>query len=152
SNLGDDIDLEDLLGGIFGGLGGRGRRRARRAHIPGAEHEPDLGIGVEEALNGTHRTLTISGPDGPRTIDVDIPPGVVGGQRIRLAGQGGQGTGGAGPGDLYLVVRIRTHPRYRVSGRDLSVDLPLTQWAKAPGAEATIDTPGGPATVKVPPG
>jgi curved DNA-binding protein len=77
---------------------------------------------------------------------------VVDGQRIRLAGQGGQGTGGAGPGDLYLVVRIREHPRYRVSGRDLHVDLPLTPWEAALGAEVTLDTPGGPASVKVPPG
>src|SRR4029079_6766308 len=132
--------------------GGRGRGRAGWGAIPGADQGTELLLGVEEAYSGTHRTLTISGPDGPRTIDVDIPPGVVDGQRIRLAGQGGQGTGGAGPGDLYLVVRIRPHPRYRVSGRDLSVDLPLTPWEAALGAEVTLATPGGPATVKVPPG
>ena len=148
--LGDDVDLDDLLGSMFGG--GRGRGRAGWGAIPGADQETELLLGVEEAYSGTHRTLTISGPEGPRTIEVDIPPGVVDGQRIRLAGQGGQGTGGAGPGDLYLLVRIRPHPRYRVSGRDLSVDLPLTPWEAALGAEVTLDTPGGPATVKVPPG
>src|SRR6266542_2014008 len=47
------------------------------------------------------------------------------GQRIRLAGQGGQGTEGAPAGDLYLVVRLAPHPRYRVEGRDITVDLPL---------------------------
>ena len=41
--------------------------------------------------------FTISGPDGPRTLDVNIPAGVVDGQRIRLRGQGGQGSGGARP-------------------------------------------------------
>jgi curved DNA-binding protein len=149
SDFGDDVDLEDLLGGMFGG---RGRGRAGWGPIQGADQETEIRIGVEEAFNGTHRTLTISGPDGPRTIDVDIPAGVVEGQRIRVAGQGGQGTGGASPGDLYLGIRIQPHPRYRVSGRDLHVDLPLAPWEAALGAEVKVDTPGGPATVKVPAG
>jgi curved DNA-binding protein len=149
SDLGDDIDLDDLLGGIFGG---RARGPAGWGTIPGADQETEVRIGVEEAFGGTHRTLRIAGPEGPRTIDVDIPAGVVDGQRIRLAGQGGQGTGGADPGDLYLVVRIEPHSRYRVSGRDLHVDLPLTPWEAALGAEVPIVTPGGQATVKVPAG
>ena len=43
---------------------------------------------------------------------------MIDGQRIRLTGQGGQGSGGAGAGDLYLVVRVAPHPRYRLTGRD----------------------------------
>ena len=69
----------------------------------------------------------------PREVKVRIPAGVADGQRIRLAGQGGQGSGGAPAGDLYLVVRIAPHPRYRVEGRDISVDLPLTPWEAALG-------------------
>ena len=56
------------------------------------------------------------------------------GQRIRLAGQGGQGTAQAPAGDLYLVVRIAPHPRYRVEGRDIYVELPLAPWEAALGA------------------
>jgi len=51
------------------------------------------------------------------------PRGVANGQRIRLAGQGGRGSDGANPGDLYLIVRITPHPVYRVEGRDLHVTL-----------------------------
>ena len=107
---------------------------------------------VEEAYHGTERSLTITGPDGQRTLDVNIPAGVVDGQRIRLRGQGGRGTGGAAAGDLYLIVRIAPHPRYRVSGRDLLATLPLSPWEAALGASVPVDTPGGPATVNVPPG
>jgi curved DNA-binding protein len=149
SGSGDDVDLEDLLGGIFGGRGGG---RGGWGPVSGSDHETEMEVTVEEAYNGTERTLSINGPDGPRTIDVNIPAGVVDGQRIRLRGQGGQGSGGGETGDLYLIVRIAPHPRYRLDGRDLHVLLPLAPWEAALGASVDIDTPGGSATVNVPAG
>jgi curved DNA-binding protein len=74
---------------------------------------------------------------------------VTDGQRIRLAGQGGTGTSGAASGDLYLVVRLAPHPRYRVNGRDITVDLLLTPWEAALGASVAVETPGGEAKVRV---
>src|SRR5207244_9945112 len=47
---------------------------------------------------------------------------------------------------------LAPHPRYRVDGRDITVELPLTPWEAALGADVAIDTPGGEAKVKVPPG
>ena len=141
------IDLDDLFGGLFGG---RGRRSW--GPIPGADQEAELQISLEEAYSGGRRTITLPGPDGPRTLTVTIPPGVTEGQRIRLAGQGGRGGDGATAGDLYLIVRLAPHPRYRVDGRNLSVDLPLAPWEAALGASVAIDTPGGEAKLRVPPG
>ena len=141
------IDLEDLLGGLFGGRAGRGW-----GPVPGADQEAEISLTVEEAYRGGQRTITIGGPDGSRTVDVTIPPGVTSGQRIRLAGQGGRGSDGARTGDLYLVVRIVPHPRYRVDGRDLHVVLPLTPWEAALGASVAVGTPDGEAKVKVPSG
>ncbi|MEY2456801.1 MAG: curved DNA-binding protein, partial [Acidimicrobiaceae bacterium] len=86
------------------------------------------------------------------TYDVTIPPGVVDGQRIRLAGQGGKGTGGAAQGDLFLVVRVAPDKKYRVEGRNIYTDLLLTPWEAALGASVAVDTPGGEAKVKVKPG
>jgi curved DNA-binding protein len=149
SGSGDDVDLEDLLGGMFGG---RGRGRGGWGPVSGSDHETEVEVSVEEAYKGTQRTLSISGPDGPRTIDVNIPAGVADGQRIRLRGQGGQGSGGGEAGDLYLIVRIAPHPRYRLEGRDLHMLLPLAPWEAALGSSVDIDTPGGPATVNVPAG
>jgi curved DNA-binding protein len=149
SGSGEDVDLEDLLGGIFGG---RATGRGGWGPVAGSDHEIEVVVTVEDAYNGSQRTLSISGPDGPRTIDVNIPAGVVDGQRIRLRGQGGQGSSGGGAGDLYLIVRIAAHPRYRLEGRDLHMLLPLAPWEAALGSSVDIDTPGGPATVKVPAG
>ena len=78
-----------------------------------------------------------------------IPAGVTDGQRIRLAGQGGRARAERRPGDLYLVVRLAPHPRYRLDGRDIYVDLPLAPWEAALGASVAVDTPGGEAKVRV---
>ncbi|HEY0359147.1 MAG TPA: DnaJ C-terminal domain-containing protein [Mycobacteriales bacterium] len=149
---GEDIDLEELFGGMFGGGFGGGRARRSRGPIPGADQEAEIVLSVEDAYRGGRRTLTLSGPDGPRSLEVNIPAGVTDGQRIRLSGQGGQGSDGAPAGDLYLRVRIADHPRYRVEGRDVYVDLPVAPWEAVLGAKVPVQTPGGEAKVTVPAG
>ncbi len=143
---GADIDIEDLLGGIFGGRAGRGW-----GPMPGADQEAELPLTVEEAYRGGRKTVTLGGA-GQRTFEVNIPAGVTDGQRIRLAGQGGRGGDGGPPGDLYFIVRILPHPLYRVQGRDLYVELRLAPWEAALGTSVAVDTPGGEAKVKVPHG
>jgi curved DNA-binding protein len=139
------IDIEDLLGGIFGG-------RQGGSAVSGADQEAELPLSVEEAYRGGRREVTLQGTAGPRTYTVTIPPGVTDGQRIRLAGQGGQGLGGGRPGDLYLVVRLLPDDRYRVVGRDIVVELPVSPWEAALGATVPVTTPGGEAKVTVPSG
>ncbi|MBF6273691.1 MULTISPECIES: DnaJ C-terminal domain-containing protein [Nocardia] len=132
------VGFEDLFGQMFGGAGGYGP-------IPGADQEAELELTLEEAYRGGKRSLRLDG----RQFDVDIPAGVLDGQRIRLAGQGGRSNGDAPPGDLYLVVRIKPHPRFRVQGRDIYVDLPVSPWEAVLGSTVVVPTPGGEAKVKV---
>jgi curved DNA-binding protein len=129
-----------------------GGRRGGGGPIAGADQEAEITLTVEEAYHGGKRSITLTGPDGERSYAVNIPPGVTDGKRIRLAGQGGQGTSGAKAGDLYLVVHIAPHPRYRLEGRDIHVILPLTPWEAALGSSVAVDTPGGEAKVRVRPG
>jgi curved DNA-binding protein len=145
-----DIDLDDLLGGIFGGRFSGARRGW--GPIPGADQEAEIELTVEEAYRGGHRSITLSSDGTRRSFDVTIPAGVTDGQRIRLAGQGGRGSDGAPNGDLYLIVRVAPHPRYRLDGRDLYVELRLAPWEAALGTSVAADTPGGEVKVKVPGG
>ncbi|MBN9110493.1 MAG: J domain-containing protein [Pseudonocardia sp.] len=145
---GVEIDLDDLFGGIFG----RGRGRGAGRPVGGADQEAELWLTVEEAHRGGPREVTLQGTTEPRRYTVDIPPGVVDGQRIRLAGEGGRGAGGGQAGDLHLVVRIHPHDRYRLSGRDIVVRLPLSPWEAALGTTVPLTTPGGEPKVTVPPG
>jgi curved DNA-binding protein len=141
----DGVSVEDLLGSLFGARGAAGP-------IPGADQEAELPLSVEEAYRGGRRRVTITGAGGSEEYEVNIPAGVVDGQRIRLPGRGGQGRGNAPAGDLYLVVRIVPHPRYRLSGRDISVSVPVTPWEAALGAHIPVTAPGGEAKVRVPAG
>jgi curved DNA-binding protein len=144
-NFGDvSFDVEDLFGDLFG-------RRAR-GPARGPDQEAVLELTVEEAYRGGRHTVTLAGPEGPRTLTVSVPPGVTDGQRIRLGGQGGRGRGGGAGGDLFLVVRLRPHRRYRVQGRDITLDLPVAPWEAALGAPVDLETPGGRQRVRVPAG
>ncbi|MFF3961378.1 DnaJ C-terminal domain-containing protein [Streptomyces griseorubiginosus] len=147
TGFGDDfgaegIDIEDLFGSMFGA-------GAARGGVPGADQEAELPLTVEEAYRGGRRTVTLAGPAGqPRRYEVDVPAGVTDGQRIRLAGEGGQGRGDAAAGDLYLRVSVQPHPRFRLDGRDAHVQVPVTPWEGALGATVPVPTPGG-GTAKV---
>jgi curved DNA-binding protein len=142
----EGIDIEDLLGGMFGGRG------PRVASTAGADQEAELPLTLEEAYQGGRKEITLNGPDGPRSYTVTIPPGVNDGRRIRLAGEGGRGFGDGSAGDLYLVVRLLPHPLFRVHGRNIHVDLKLAPWEAALGASVPVATPGGESKVTVPPG
>jgi curved DNA-binding protein len=135
------INIEDLFGDMFSGGGGFGP-------VPGADQEAQLELTVEEAYRGGKRQISL----GDRSYTVNIPAGVVDGQRIRLAGEGGRGRGDGAPGDLYLVVRIKPDKRFRLEGRDVIADLPVSPWEAVLGATVAVRTPGGEAKVKVPAG
>jgi curved DNA-binding protein len=135
------VNIEDLFGGFFGGSGGFGP-------IPGADQRAELELTVEEAYRGGRRSITLDG----RSYQVSIPAGVVDGQRIRLAGEGGRGSGDGPAGDLYLIVRVKPDRRFRLDGHDIATDLPVSPWEAVLGATVAVHTPGGEAKVKVPPG
>jgi curved DNA-binding protein len=152
-DFGQGGDFSDFFESLFGarrraaggwaGGGGFGGMPMR-----GADHEAVLGLSLEEAAAGGKRHLTL----GDRGYDVDIPPGVRDGQRIRLAGEGGAGVDGGPSGDLFLRVRIAPHPRFRVDGRDLHVDLPVSPSEAALGARVPVPTLTGTVRVRVPAG
>jgi curved DNA-binding protein len=147
-----EIDIEDLFGDFFRGAG-RARGGARSTGPRrGADTEAEVQISVDEAYTGGRRKLTLEGPSGTRTLEVTIPAGVVDGQRIRLRGQGGPGAAGGEHGDVYLVARITPDPRYRLDGRDVIVELPVSPWEAALGATVPVDIPDGEAKVTVPAG
>jgi curved DNA-binding protein len=147
-------DFSDFFEGLFGG---RGRRRpGGRAggfgdgfSSRGADLEAVLELSLEEAAKGGRRRVSLG--DG-RDFEVAIPPGVRDGQRIRLSGEGEPGPGGGPPGDLFLRIRVRPDKRFRVEGRDVYTDLPVTPWEAALGAQVEVRTLDGNAQVKVPAG
>jgi curved DNA-binding protein len=149
----DDLGgFSDFFASLFGrptGRTGRAGRGAVRITIPGNDVEATLPVMLEDLLRSGRRRITL---DGNRNLDVEIPLGVREGTVLRLAGQGERGVNDGPPGDLYLRVRMVPHPRYRVVGDDLEMDLPLWPWQAVLGGELKIETPDGPVTLTVPAG
>jgi molecular chaperone DnaJ len=90
-------------------------------------------------------------------LEFRIKAGTRDGQRIRLAGKGNAGTDGGASGDLYLIIKVGTHPVFTRVGDDIHVTVPVTVAEAALGAKIdvpTIDTHdgGGRTQLKIPPG
>jgi DnaJ-class molecular chaperone len=142
----EGIDLDDILGGVFGrrGAGGGG---FGGGSIRGADVRARLEIDLEDSIHGAKKRIAFS--DG-RTIDVAIPRGADEGQTLRLKGQGSPGRGGAG--DALIELTLRPHPVYRREGDTLVMDLPVSIPDAVLGGKVEAPTPDGPVTLTVPKG
>jgi DnaJ-class molecular chaperone len=149
--------FQTFFGGGGGGFGGgdvragsgRGGRSGGRA---GRDIEQELQLGLEDAYHGALRRLTMRLDGNARSVDVRIPAGVGDGSRVRVAGEGEPGSGGAPAGDLYLRVRMTAHPNFERKGQDLyrRVQIPLT--TAVLGGEVDVQTITGKSLrLKVPP-
>jgi curved DNA-binding protein len=162
---GDAGTFSDFFRTIFGDAGGMsgtfstddlmGRTRTRRAQpraIRGQDVEYEFEITLPEAYKGLDQQIEVKEQSGTsRRLSVKIPAGVKDGQRIRLAGQGGPGAGGAPAGDLYLRVRVKPHPLYQRDGDDLRMELPVALHEALLGAEVTVPTLKGRVSLRIPP-
>jgi len=126
-----------------------GSARTGDIRMRGADQEAVVDLSLEEAAAGG--PLRVSLADG-RSFTVNVPAGVRDGQRIRVAGRGGEGIGGGSTGDLFLRVHLRPHRVFRVDGRDLHVDVPVTPWDAALGTTLQVPTLTGSAKVRLPAG
>lgn len=85
-------------------------------------------------------------------IDVQIPAGIEDGQSVRLNGEGNTGTKGGPNGDLYVVIRIRTHEFFVREGRNIYCTIPITYTQAALGAEVEVPTLTGKVKLSIPSG
>jgi len=158
--FGPGFDASDFFESLFGRQA-RGPGPRQRAGMQGQDHHAKVLIDLEDAYRGAERSISlrvpVEGADGrvalrERTLDVHIPKGIRPGQRLRLAGQGSAGSGVAASGDLFLEIGFKPHPRYRVEGSDVYVDVPVAPWEAALGASIDAPTPEGSVQLTIPPG
>ena len=83
-------------------------------------------------------------------LEVKIPPGVKNGSRVRFAGKGGRGYGGA-KGDLYLITSVKPHKLFERRGDNLQVEVPVPLTVAVLGGEVQVPTLEGKVSLKVPP-
>jgi DnaJ-class molecular chaperone len=147
---GDPFDgNSDIFSQIFGGAFGQKQAGAGRAQSApaGDDVSATLDITVEEAA--TSPKVTAMFPGG-RKIAVKLPAYVEDGQTIRLKGQGEPSPYGGRAGDALVKIHFRKHPRYRVEGRNLHADLPVSLKDAVLGAKVAVETPSGRLALTIP--
>ncbi len=166
--------FEDLLGNSWGGRTRTSYRRTQARR--GEDIESPIEVTLEEAYHGTNRTISLR-VDEPcsscqgsgriqkvpcstcrgtgvvtrmKRLEVKIPPGVDNGSRVRIAGKGQTGSGGAS-GDLYLVISVKPHTLFERRGDNLHVVINVPLTVAMLGGEVQVPTLKGKLSLKIPP-
>lgn len=166
----DSQQFSDFFESIFGGRGG-GSGTAHRSYsedgtqrsfrMRGQDIHYKIALLLEEAQRGGQHQITLRVPEADeyglvthrdKTLNIKIPAGVTQGQRIRLAGQGAPGVGGAEAGDLFLEIEFAPHPYFSVDGKNIVLTLPVAPWEAVLGATVAVPTLSGKINLKIPKG
>ena len=134
----------DILAELFGA----GRTRARGQAARGKDIGATVAVPLTTIAHGGSTRVIL--PTG-KTLDVAVPTGIEEGKSIRLRGQGQPGAGGQ-PGDVIVTIRYAGHPLFKVEGRDLRLDLPITLYEAILGARVRTPTLSGEVEVAIAPG
>jgi DnaJ-class molecular chaperone len=144
------LDFSSLFSQFGGGAGTRRRKPASRQR--GTDLEYELTIPFATSVIGGQAQISLRRQSGrTETIELKIPQGIEDGQKIRLRGQGEPGLGGQ-PGDVFIKIRVGSHPCFRRRGNNLHVTVPVTVAEAALGAKVDVPTPRGVLSLRVPAG
>jgi curved DNA-binding protein len=135
-----------------GGFGGNTAFEDEEFATRGRDIEGDIMVTLEEAMRGSVRSVSVQHDSRKETYQVKIPAGVAEGQRLRIAGRGEAGSGGAAAGDLYLRVRMAKHPDFQVEDHNLVYEAELAPWEAVLGANISVPTLAGRVNIKIPAG
>ncbi len=126
------------------GMGGGCKGRARQQQpVKGSDLEYEVPITLEEMINGTKKTLTVSHGNNNDTINVKIPKGLVPGKKIRVAGKGGLSQYGGPRGDLFIKSRLIQSPGFELKGNDIYTNKEIKLTEALLGTKVNILTPLG---------
>ena len=143
----EDVDLEEIFGGMFGGgaaRGGGGRGFAAK----GQDVRATLEVTLEDSISGATRRILFS---VGRMLDVAFPMGAGDGLVFRLMGQGSPGRGGPA-GDALIELKIAKHPVFTREGADLTMDQPVALYDAVLGGKVPVRTPEGTVSLTIPAG
>src|SRR4030042_2057902 len=168
SDLGfDRFDFDSIFdtffsGGGFGGRVRRGRSGFQRAGHGGRDLGYELSITLEEAAHGIKKKIRVTkndvceecdGKGGKnRTIEMEIPAGIMDNAQLRVSGEGEAGFRGSNPGDLYLTIHVEPHEVFERQEDDLVLTQGITFSQAALGGKVKVPTIDGEAVLKIPPG
>lgn len=145
----------DLLTLLFGTIKSpkKEQKQNKKVAIKGDNVETEISLNIEQAFYGAEKKISLRAVDGKmKTFSIKVPAGIRNGEKIRLIGQGKQGTNGAKNGDLFIKINIENSKKYRLHGYDIYTDLFITPSEAALGARVKVDTIDDSANIYIPQG
>ncbi len=146
TSFGSDDPFADLFSELRG-FGG-GSRRAPPEPTPGGNLTGTMRVTFAEAMLGERKRVDLGG----RVLDVNVPPGIEDGKQVRLRGQGLESSDGGPKGDAIITISVEPHPLFERSGRNLTLDLPISFDEAVLGAKVKVPTLEGSVALSIPPG
>lgn len=131
---------------------GTGQVRATRGHMVFSRRCSECGATGQIRRRSCSRCGGSGRVMASEWLEVEIPPGVGSGSRVRVPGCGNAGRRGGAPGDFVLVVEVEPHPVFRREGEDLHCVVPVSMTEAALGAHVEVKTPDGQMTIEIPAG
>ncbi len=153
------VRVEDLLGGqgfgggssspfdLFGDLF-TSAQRVRTRPQAGRDLSTEISLSFHEAISGVTKSINLNGSQ----VKVKVPKGIADGKRIKVKGKGEPGTNGGPNGDLIVKIHVAEHPIFGRTGRNLTIDVPITFAEAALGADINVPTLDGKVRLRIPPG
>ena len=133
--------------------GGHGQVRSSQGFFTIQQTCPDCTGSGEQISDPCKECKGIGKKQTRKKIFTNIPKGVDDGTRIRLSGKGEAGIKGAGNGDLYIFVSVKSHSIFKRSDENLFFEFPISLADAALGTTVEVPTiDGGKAKVKIPAG
>lgn len=133
--------------------GGQGRLTSRQGFFSFSSTCPTCG-GTGVSIENPCRSCNGGAVKRNKKLNVRIPPGADSGMRLRLQGEGAQGSSDVESGDLYIFIHVEEHDFFVRQDDDLACSIPISFVQAALGAEITIPPlPGGDETaLRIPEG
>ncbi|MFZ4262627.1 DnaJ C-terminal domain-containing protein [Sphingobacterium sp. HJSM2_6] len=143
----DTGEYSDFFEQMFGSRFSGSKRSSRGAGYRGQDYETTVELTLHQASQTHPQTFTVNG----KNIRITIPAGVEDGQKIRLKGQGAEGSSGGPKGDLYIQFSIKPDPHFHRVGNDLYTKLTIDLPTAMLGGDAIVSSLTGKINIKIKP-
>ena len=155
----EEFDLGgDVFSRIFGSMGGFGSGHRGTSgfggsrQMKGQDVEYTVEVTFEDCFQGAKRPINFSLNDGSKVnLNITVPKGVKDGTKLRISGKGARsGIPGGPSGDLYVNIKLLSHPKFRRVGDDIEMDVPIKISEALLGTSKQILTLDGEKKIKIP--
>jgi curved DNA-binding protein len=133
-NGGQSSGYSDFFEQFFGR--GAKQSQGQRANFAGSNYETEMEITLEEAYHGTSRIIQLE----KEKLRITTKPGAYDGQLLRIKGKGGKGSSPEHHGDLFVRIRVKSHPNFNRKGDDLYTSHTIDLYTAVLGGEAVVET------------